>query len=59
MVSEELKLEEAIKAKVVDNRLSCAQAHIIAEELNVSLLEIGEKANEMKIKINKCQLGCF
>jgi len=53
------KLIEAIQAGVVNNRLSCAKAHDLSRELNVSLQEIGAICNELKIKISSCQLGCF
>lgn len=52
-------LIEAIRAGVVDNRLSCEKAHNLSRELNVSLQEIGAICNELKIKISSCQLGCF
>ena len=52
-------LIEAIRAGAVNNRLSCAKAHDLSRELNVSLQEIGTICNELKIKISSCQLGCF
>lgn len=54
----ELLIEE-IKKALVDNRLSCAKAHELAEKFNVTLPTIGQIAEEQKIKISKCQLGCF
>jgi LAO/AO transport system kinase len=59
MEQKEKKLEETIRERLIDHRLSCAQAHQIADELNISLAEIGDKANELGIKITKCMLGCF
>lgn len=53
------KITAAVKAKVVDNRLTCAQAHEIEQELKVTLGEIGKVADDLGIKIAKCQLGCF
>jgi hypothetical protein len=53
------KIVEAIQMASVNNRLSCEKAHDLAEELNTSLQEIGERCNELKIKIAACQLGCF
>jgi LAO/AO transport system kinase len=32
---------------------------MIAEELKVSYSEVGKSANELKIKIKNCELGCF
>ncbi len=53
------KLGEAIRSVSIGGRLSCEQAHALAKELKVSLREIGELCNELKIKISSCQLGCF
>jgi LAO/AO transport system kinase len=54
---------DAIKNKVIeiskDGRLSCAQALKLANELNVSPMAVGAAANDAKIKIISCQLGCF
>ncbi|MBS4024429.1 MAG: hypothetical protein KGZ96_02005 [Clostridia bacterium] len=59
MEQSEKKLEESIRERLIGNRLTCAQAHQIAEELNVSLAEVGKKADDLGIKIAKCMLGCF
>ena len=53
------KIRETIVAASRENRLSCEQAHDLANKLNLSLKEIGALCNEMKIKITACQLGCF
>jgi hypothetical protein len=39
--------------------LPCLKAFKIAEEFKIPLEEIGKWCNEHKIKICKCQLGCF
>jgi hypothetical protein len=39
--------------------LSCADAFGIAVELRVDPLEIGRAADEMGIRLNRCQLGLF
>lgn len=57
MSSEQVR--EAVTKAAVENRLTCAQAHALAEELQVSLGEIGALCNELRIKIAACQLGCF
>jgi hypothetical protein len=41
------------------NRLPCAKAFELAEELGISKKEIGRICNENDIKISVCQLGCF
>ena len=53
------KIAEEIKKKSVNNRLSCPVARKIAEELSVSLKEVGKTADELRIKITNCELGCF
>jgi hypothetical protein len=53
------KIIEALRAASDNNRLTCEKAHALAEELNVSLREIGVLCNELNIKISACQLGCF
>ncbi len=50
---------ERIKGSLVDGRLPCAVAFRLAKELGISLKEIGDLANRLKIKIVNCQLGCF
>ena len=50
---------KAVKEAAEGGKLSCAQAHRLGEKLNVSLLLIGEAANQLGIKIKDCQLGCF
>lgn len=39
--------------------LSCEAAFRLAEEMNLDLLDIGQVCNEEKIRIVRCQLGCF
>lgn len=53
------KVREEIQKRSVDNRLSCSVARKIAEDLSVSLRDIGRAADELKIKITDCELGCF
>ncbi len=52
-------LAEAILSAAENNRLTCERAHALAQELNVTLREIGALCDELKIKIAACQLGCF
>ena len=53
------KFEEVIKEKAKGGKLPCAMSFKIAEDFWISKKEMGEILNEMKIKISKCQLGCF
>lgn len=53
------KVLVAVREAAVDSRLTCARARELAKELEVNPLVIGQAADELKIKIKACQLGCF
>ena len=53
------QLQEAVRNASRDNRLTCERAHELGKELGVTLQEIGAVCNELNIRINACQLGCF
>jgi hypothetical protein len=53
------KIAEEIRKNAVNGRLPCAAARRIAEELSVPYKEVGGTADELKIKITGCELGCF
>ena len=59
MAADEKKLEETIRASLVDGKLLCPVAFKISKELDVSVRSIGDMANKLEIKIAGCQLGCF
>lgn len=40
-------------------RITCSAARSIAEELGVAYSLVGAVANELKIKVKSCELGCF
>jgi hypothetical protein len=40
-------------------KIPCKRAFQLAEELNLSLKDIGDICNSEGIKIIHCQLGCF
>ncbi|MCL4492093.1 MAG: hypothetical protein M1510_09375 [Nitrospirae bacterium] len=52
-------IEELLKEQAAGNRISCGLARKIAEELGVPYREVGKAADELKIKIKNCELGCF
>ncbi len=52
-------LEKEIQASLVKDRLPCTVAFTITEKLDVSPRMVGDKVNELKIRITNCQLGCF
>jgi hypothetical protein len=57
------QLNEEIKDQIIsrtkNNELSCAVAHKIAAELNVSPAEVGKTADLLEMMLVKCQLGLF
>jgi LAO/AO transport system kinase len=57
----EEKLMKALKEISDKNngKITCAQAWEIADKFSLTKKEVGDKINELKIKITKCQLGCF
>ncbi len=54
-------LKSAKDGQASDGRmkLTCAQAFKLAKEFETEIIEIGRICNQHKIKICKCQLGCF
>ena len=56
-MTEEIKAR--IKSSLVNGQLPCTVAHVIAYELDVKPLQVGQTANEMEVAISLCQLGCF
>ena len=53
------KILNAVKEAAIENELTCAEAEALAEKLGCERQEVGNAANEAKIKIVGCQLGCF
>lgn len=59
MTKEEILKAVEDAAQDYGGKLPCAAAQELSRKLGVPLLAIGEAANELKIKITQCQLGCF
>jgi LAO/AO transport system kinase len=53
------RIEELLRERSVGATIACQAARRIAEELNVPYSEVGRVANDLKIKIRECELGCF
>jgi hypothetical protein len=53
------KIAAEIKKKTVNGRLPCPVAREIAQKLSVPCEEVGRTADELKVKISRCELGCF
>jgi molybdopterin-guanine dinucleotide biosynthesis protein len=44
---------------IQSDKLTCYQAHLIAELLKISVPQFGKVVKEQEVKITKCQLGLF
>ena len=53
------ELSKEITASLVEGRLPCPIAFRTARKLDVIPMAVGNKADELGIKISNCQLGCF
>ncbi len=53
------KLREAVRERAEDGKVQCAAALEIARRLKVNPKRVGEACNAEKLKITRCQLGCF
>lgn len=53
------QLEKAVQESLVNGHLPCVAAFKVAARLKVSPVEVGHAANELKVRIIDCQLGCF
>jgi len=52
-------IEERLLSAAKDDRINCAEAQAVARSLGVPMHEVGQVADRLKIKISRCQLGCF
>jgi len=59
MIEKKEKITSSLRERSIDGRIICHVARKIAEELSVPYSEVGKAANELKIKIADCELGCF
>jgi LAO/AO transport system kinase len=55
----EEKVKEELMKKAREGRVDCREARKIAEDLGVTYAQVGGAANELRIKITNCELGCF
>jgi hypothetical protein len=53
------ELERATLAGLVNNRLPCKTAWIIADELGIRKMKVSAACDALSIKIAPCQLGAF
>ena len=52
-------IKNALKAVVKEGRVSCAAAHRVANELNVSAGAVGVAIDLLEYRLVKCQMGLF
>lgn len=53
------ELAAAVRALSRDGGLSCAEAHRIAQKLEVSPADVGRTLDLLEMRIRRCQLGLF
>jgi len=53
------QLKAALKSRAEGNRIPCKVALETATEFDVSPAVVGKTLNQLKIKLTRCQLGCF
>ena len=53
------EIKKAIIEKTGRMTITCDDAFDISNKLGVKISEVGKVCNSEKIKITKCQLGCF
>jgi LAO/AO transport system kinase len=53
------EIEKLVHKAAKENRILCSGAQAIAQSLGIPSQKVGRIANELNIKISKCQLGCF
>ncbi|MEW6714837.1 MAG: hypothetical protein AB1306_07080 [Nitrospirota bacterium] len=58
-MSKEKSLETRIKKAASNGIITCAVLRKIAEEVNATYGEAGKAADNLKIKVRNCDLGCF
>jgi hypothetical protein len=52
-------LEDTLRKTARNGKIACSALRHIAEKSNVSYRLAGKVADELKIKIRNCDLGCF
>jgi hypothetical protein len=53
------RIAAAIERRAKNGELRCAEAFRVAEELGVAPLAVGQTANELDMRLARCQLGLF
>jgi len=53
------EIAERIKASLTEGKLPCPSAFKVARRLEASPQQVGEVADELNVRISRCQLGLF
>ena len=53
------KIIEALLARAVGGRVSCASAHEVAAQLGIAPMEVARALNRTHLRFYRCQLGLF
>ncbi len=56
---EKVAIKELLQKKYADGALTCESARELADSIGMPYMELGKLADELKIKIKNCELGCF
>jgi len=56
---QQAELETRLISAAKDGRIQCSSAQAIAKSLNLTYGIVGNAADKLKLRISKCQLGCF
>jgi hypothetical protein len=53
------KIAEQVRQRTTDGKITCTDAHRIAQDLNVTPAEVGVMIDVLEVRVSKCQLGLF
>jgi len=53
------ELARRIRASLVEGALPCGQAFRVAQDLRLEPSQVREEADQLRIRISRCQLGLF
>ena len=53
------ELLDAVRAKAVDGRVTCAVLRKLAEDTGVPYAVAGAAADRARVRVRDCELGCF
>ncbi len=56
---DEALIEKAFQESGVEKDLPCQKAFEISEKYGIPKMDIAKYCNRHRVKIRKCQLGCF